>query len=159
MNMANGPAAVAVMLRISRSFGIGPKVAQSNNQNSGMPPGGGPGGGGPGGGGPGGGGPGGGGFGPGGFGGGGRPPRGMFDSPSSRKYNLSFNMQAQNLFNNIDYGTPSGTVIPTLTVTPTTAASTTVEPGRFGESTSLAGGPFSTGSAARRIFFQASFSF
>jgi hypothetical protein len=151
MNMANGPAAVAVMLRVSRTFGIGPKVAQNDNQNSGMPPGGGP---------PGGGGPGGGGFGPGGFGGGGgRPPRGMFDSPSSRKYNLSFNVQAQNLFNNIDYGTPSGTVIPTLPVNPTTAASTTVEPGRFGESTSLAGGPFSTGSAARRIFFQASFSF
>ena len=165
INMANGPAAVSMMLRISRTFGIGPKVASTNNQDSGGPGGGGPppGGGGGRGGGPGGGGPGGGpggGFGPGGFGGsGGRPPRGMFDSPTSRKYNLNFSVQAQNLFNNINYGTPSGTVIPTLTKIPTTAASTTVEPGRFGESTSLAGGPFSTGSAARRIFFQAVFSF
>jgi hypothetical protein len=165
INMANGPAAVSMMLRISRTFGIGPKVATTSNQDSGGPGGGGPppGGGGGRGGGPGGGGPGGGpggGFGPGGFGGsGGRPPRGMFDSPASRKYNLNFSVQAQNLFNNIDYGTPSGTVIPTLTKIPTTAASTTVEAGRFGESTSLAGGPFSSGSAARRIFFQAIFSF
>jgi hypothetical protein len=164
INMATGPAAVVMMLRVSRTFGIGPKVTTTGGQDGGgPPPGGGPGGGrggGPGGGGPGGG-PGG-GFGPGGFGGsGGRPPRGMFDSPANHKYNLTFNVQAQNLFNNIDYGTPSGTVIPTLTGTlPTTAASTTVGPGSsFGKSTSLAGGPFSTGSAARRIFFQATFAF
>jgi len=50
-----------------------------------------------------------------------------------------------NLFNDIDYGTPVGTVIPGSS--------------RFGESTSLAGGIFSSGSAARRIFFQAAFSF
>ena len=30
-----------------------------------------------------------------------------------RKYNLTFSAQALNLFNNIDYGTPTGTVIPT----------------------------------------------
>jgi len=158
INMANGPAAVTIMLRVSRSFGLGPKVASGNNQDGGgPPPGGGPGGGGRGG--PGGG-PGG-GFGPGGFGGsGGRPPRGMFDSPASHKYNLTFSAQAQNLFNNINYGTPSGTVIPTLPENPTTAASTTVNAGdRFGKSTSLAGGPFSSNAAARRIFFQATFAF
>jgi hypothetical protein len=156
VNMANGPAAVTIMLRVSRSFGIGPKVASGTNQDGGgPPPGGGPGGrGGPGGG------PGG-GFGPGGFGGGGgRPPRGMFDSGSSRKYNLTFSAQAQNLFNNINYGTPSGTVIPSLPENPTTAASTTVGAGdRFGKSTSLAGGPFSSNAASRRIFFQATFAF
>ena len=161
INMANGPAAVTMMLRVSRSFGIGPKLTSTSNQDGGGPPGGGPGGGrgGPGGGGPGGG-PGG-GFGPGGFGGGGgRPPRGMFDSPASHKYNLTFSAQAQNLFNDIDYGTPSGTVIPTLPDNPTTAASTTVGAGsRFGKSTSLAGGPFSSNAAARRIFFQATFAF
>jgi hypothetical protein len=35
-----------------------------------------------------------------------------------------------------------------------------VEPGdNFGKSTSLAGGPFSSNAAARRIFFQATFAF
>jgi hypothetical protein len=48
-----------------------------------------------------------------------------------------------NLFNDIDYGTPMGTL---------TSPS-------FDKSTSLAGGIFSTGSAARRIFVQATFSF
>jgi len=161
INMATSPSAVTVMLRVSRTFGVGPKIDSTNSLNAGgpggPPPGGGGGRGGPGG--PGGG-PGG-GFGPGGFGGsGGRPPRGMFDSPASRKYNLTFSAQAQNLFNNINYGTPSGTVIPTLPDNPTTAASTAVGAGdRFGKSTSLAGGPFSSNAAARRIFFQATFAF
>jgi hypothetical protein len=48
-----------------------------------------------------------------------------------------------NLFNDIDYGTPNGTV---------TAPN-------FGKSTNLAGGIFSTGSAARRVFGQVVFSF
>jgi hypothetical protein len=164
INLANGPAAVALNLRISRTWGIGPKLASTINQDSGGPPGG-PGGPPPGGGGGRGGGPGGpgggpgGGFGPGGFGGGGGGgrggPGGMFNSNSTRKYNLTFSANAENLFNDIDYGTPSGTVIPTLT-----SGSTVVGPGgRFGKSTSLAGGPFSSGSAARRIFLQAVFSF
>ena len=156
INKGTGPAEVTLMLRVSRSFGIGPKATSTNSQDGGGPGGPPPGGGGRGGpGGPGGGGPGG-GFGPGGFGGGGgRPPRGMFDSASSRKYNLTFSAQAQNLFNDINYGSPSGTVIPTLT-----SGSTVVGPGsRFNKSNSLAGGPFSTSSAARRIFFQATFAF
>jgi len=144
-NIGNGPAGVAVNLRISRSFGIGPKLASANAASAQPPPGGGPGGGPPGGGGGrGGGGGGGGGFGPGGFGGapgGGRGPGGP---PSSgHKYTLTFSGQALNIFNDIDYGTPVGNV---------NAPS-------FGKSTSLAGGIFSSGSAARRIFFQAVFSF
>jgi hypothetical protein len=155
VNMANSPSSVTMMLRVSRTFGIGPKVATANNQAGGGPGGPPPGGGGGHGGGPGGGGPGG-GFGPGGFGsGGGRPPRGMFDSPASRKYNLTFSVHAQNLFNIINYGTPSGTIIPTLS-----SDGTVVGPGNnFGKSTSLEGGPFSSNSAARRIFFQATFAF
>jgi hypothetical protein len=164
INLGNGPAAVALNLRVSRSFGIGPKLASTNNQDSGGPPGG-PGGPPPGGGGHGGGpgGPGGGpggGFGPGGFGGGGGGrggPGGMFSSNSTRKYNLTFSANAENLFNDINYGTPSGTVIPTLA-----SGSTVVGPGsRFEKSTTLAEGPFSShgGSAARRIFIQAVFSF
>jgi len=76
---------------------------------------------------------------------------------TGHKYSLSFSAQALNLFNDIDYGTPSGTLIPTLNTT-----TGLYGPGsRFGESTSLARGIFAspTSSAARRIFFQAAFSF
>ena len=165
-NMGNGPAAVAVNLRVSRSIGIGPKVASTTGQSNagGPPPGGGPGGpggGGPGG--PGGGGPGGGrggiggGFGPGGFGGRGGPG-GMGGSASTgHKYSLTFSVQALNLFNDIDYGQPSAVLIPTLDT-----STGLYGPGsRFDKSTSLARGIFSspTSSAARRIFFQAAFNF
>ncbi len=154
INMANGPAAVAVNLRISRAFGIGPKVASATNQAGGPPPGGGPGGGrgGPGGGGPGG------GLGPGGLGGGGGRggPGGMFGPTSTgRKYTLNFSAQALNMFNDIDRGTPVGIISPT----PIPGTNDYGPGSLFGQSTSLAGGIFSSGSAARRIFFQAVFSF
>ena len=156
INLGNGPAGVALNLRVSRSFGVGPKLATAS-ADGGPPPGGGPGGGGPGGGGGGRGGGGGGGFGPGGFGGGGggRPP-GMGGGPGSgHKYTLTFSAQALNLFNDIDYGTPVGSVIPTLDT-----ATGLYGPGpQFGKSTSLANGIFSQGSAARRIFFNATFAF
>jgi hypothetical protein len=140
-NMATGPAAVAVNLRVSRAWGLGPKLATASAANGGPPPGGGPGGGPPGGGRGGGGG--GGGFGPGGFGGGGGP-RGLGgQAGTGRKYSLTFSAQALNIFNDIDYGTPAGDVS---------------EP-NFGKSSGLAGGIFSSGSAARRIFFQATFAF
>jgi len=158
INLGNGPAAVAVNLRISRSIGLGPKLATAANQNSagGPPPGGGPGGGGRGG--PGGG-PGG-GFGPGGFGGGGGGrggPGGPGGASTGHKYSLNFSVQALNLFNDIDYGQPSGSLIPTFNST-----TGLYGPGsQFDKSTSLARGIFSspTSSAARRIFFQAAFSF
>jgi len=144
-NLGNGPAAVALNLRISRAFGIGPKTTSTGGVTDGGGP---PGGGGPGGGGGGrGGGPPGGGLGPGGLGGGGGGrggPGGMFGPTSTgRKYSLNFSAQALNLFNDIDYGTPTGTLTSPY----------------FNKSTSLAGGIFSTGSAARRIFLQAVFSF
>jgi hypothetical protein len=152
INLGNGPAAVAVNLRISRGFGIGPKTASaSSNQPDGgpggPPPGGGRGGrgGGPGG-----------GLGPGGLSGaGGRGPSGMRGSGTGHKYSLTFSAQALNLFNDIDYGTPNGTVIPTLN-----QSTGLYGPGsQFGKSTNLAGGIFSQGSAARRVFLQAVFSF
>jgi len=140
-NMGNGPAAVAVNLRISRAFGIGPKLeSEGGSGNGGGPGGGGPPGGGIGGG-PGGG-RGGGGFGGGGFGGGGRGMMGG-SANTGHKYSLSFSAQALNLFNNINYGQPIGTV----------------NSPNFGHSTGLANGIFSSGSASRRIFVQASFSF
>jgi hypothetical protein len=140
-NLGTGPAAVAMNLRISRAFGVGPKIAPTSNQADGGPPPGGPppggGRGGPGGGGPGG------GFGPGGFGGG-RGPGGMGGTNSTgHKYSLNFSVQALNLFNDINYGTPVGTITSPY----------------FNRSTNLAGGIFSTGSAARRVFAQAIFSF
>ena len=153
-NLGVGPAAVALNLRVSRAFGVGPKLEP--NASNGPQPGGGPGGGPHDGGGRGpGGGPGG-GFGPGGFGGGGRGMGGMFGpTATSRKYTINFSAQALNLFNNIDYGTPSGAVLPIYDAT-----TNTMTPGsRFGKSLSLNNGIFSSGSAARRIFIQASFAF
>jgi hypothetical protein len=152
MNLGNGPAAVAVNLRLSRSIGIGPKTEGSTQSGQR----GGPGGGGPPGGGHGGG-PGG-GLGPGGLNGGGGPPRGMFGPTVTRKYNLTFSAQAMNLFNNVDYGTPTGTVAPTKD-----SLTNGVSNGgtQFGHSYSLANGMFAspTGSAVRRIMLQAEFSF
>jgi len=146
---------VAMNLRISRGFGIGPKIASGNSQDNGggPPPGGPPPGGGPGGGGRGGGG----GFGPGGFGMGGGGPRGLGGGSggTGRKYSLTFSAQALNLFNDVDYGQPMGTLIPTKN-----SATGQYGPGdKFGRSTSLTGGIFSQGSAVRRVFVQAVFSF
>jgi hypothetical protein len=144
-NMGNGPAAVAFNLRVSRAFGVGPKreSAASNPAGpGGMPPGGGPPpGGGRGGYGPGGGGGhgGGGGFGGGMMGGGGFGGGGA----TNRKYAINFSVQALNLFDNTNYGPPIGTV----------------SSSRFGQSTSLAYGMFSSGAASRRIFIQAGFTF
>jgi hypothetical protein len=138
VNLGNGPAAVAVNLRISRGFGIGPKTESTTNQGAGGGPDGGGGGGRRGG-------PPGGSLGPGGLGGGGRGgPGGMFGpTATGHKYSLNFSVQALNLFNDIDYGTPTGNL---------------TSP-NFNRSTNLAGGIFSSGSAARRIFAQAVFSF
>ncbi len=132
-NMGTGPAAIAVNLRISRAFGIGPEVGSASNANSGGGMGGMGGGGGRG------------GYGGGGFGGFGGGGRGMMGGSANtgRKYSLSFSVQALNLFNNINYGQPVGTV----------------NSPRFGQSTSLANGIFSSGSASRRVFLQAGFTF
>jgi hypothetical protein len=134
VNLGRGPASVAFNLRVSRVWGLGPKVDNTNNNNqAGGTPGGGRG---PGGG------PGGGMGGMGGFGGGGRggPPG---PATTNHKYNLNFSVQALNLFNNINYGTPLGTLN---------------SPG-FGRSTNLAGMMFSQGPASRRVFAQLNFSF
>ena len=156
VNDGFAPSSVAVNLRISRSWGIGPKVARPAGASG---PGGGPGG--PGGfggfGGPGGGGGRGGG---GGFGGGPGGGRGGGMSNTGHKYSLTFSAQALNLFNDIDYGTPTGSIVPALISG--SGATAQYGPGsRFDKSTSLAGGIFAspTGSAARRVFLQAAFSF
>jgi hypothetical protein len=147
INLGSGPAAVAVNLRISRGFGIGPKLASatsSSQDNSGGPPPGGP--------------PPGGSHGGGGRGsGGGMIGGGMMGGgmSSGRKYTLTFSAQALNMFNDISRGQPNGTIIPTLN----TSTGLTGPGAQFGQPNSMAGGIFSQGSAARRIYVQAVFSF
>jgi hypothetical protein len=163
VNFCTGPANVSVNLRLSRTFGFGPRTDAAANtrgqggQNGQGGPGGGGlgagpnaggGGGGRGGGGGGfggGGGGGGGGFGGGGGGGGrggGGGGGGRTGSNTGRKYNLTLGAQAFNLFNEIPYAPPGGTLNPS-----------------FGKTTRLAGGQFATADAVRRITLQASFSF
>jgi hypothetical protein len=139
-NLGNSPSSFAFNLRLSRSWGIGPKIESSaSGQGQGGPPPGGP---------P----PGGGGGGRGGFGGFGGPfggggGGGMRGGAANtgRKYSLTFSAQAMNLFNDINRGTPVGNV---------TAKS-------FGQSTSLVGGMFASpgSTASRRIYFTAAFTF
>ena len=147
ISIGNSPSSVAVNLRVGRTFGIGPKVESAAGPR---PPGGDGGGHG---------GRGGGGFG--GFGGpfgGGGGRGGMFGGPANanaKKYSLNFNVQALNLFNDIDLGTPVGGIQPTFN-----SGTGQYGPGpQFGKSDGLAGSIFSTSSAARRIFFQAAFQF
>jgi len=125
INYATGPALFTFNLRLSKTFGLGPKV-----EGSSAGPHGGGGGRGPGG-----------GLGGRGLSGGGGPF--IFSSETNRKYNLTFSVSARNLFNNVNYGVPVGNL----------------DSSYFGQSTSLAGPPFSSGSAVRRIDLQMLFSF
>jgi Carboxypeptidase regulatory-like domain len=141
INYLTGPNHFTLNLRLAKTFGFGPEVGGKNTaQQGGGPGGGGPGGGG-GGGGPrgGGGGGGGGGFGrgPGGGGFGGAGPA------TSRRYSLTFSVNARNVLNKVNASTPIGTLTSS----------------HFGESTNLAGGPFSSQAANRKIELQAMFSF
>jgi hypothetical protein len=142
INLGKSPSSVAMNLRVSRAWGLGPKVEATGGPN-------------PGGDGHGGGGGRGGGFGGPFGGGGGRGP--WSGTNTGRKYALTFSAQALNLFNNIDYGTPSGAVAPAWDQ----STGVTGPGSRFEKSTSLAGGIFASpsGSAARRIFIQAAFQF
>jgi len=74
---------------------------------------------------------------------GGGGPFGGGGSNTGKRYNLAFGLQVQNLFNNEDLANPQGTL-------------TSPE---FGQSTQLAGGPYTTSNALRRISLQASFNF
>ena len=127
-----GPMQFTFNLRLSKTFAFGP---EKKGAGAGGGPGGGGGGRGPGG-------PGGGlgGRGLTGAGGGG----GMFGgAPTNRRYNLTFGVSARNLFNRVNLATPIGDLQSPL----------------FGQSIAIAGGPFSSGSANRRIDLQATFSF
>jgi uncharacterized membrane protein YgcG len=133
INYATGPSHVVLNLRLTKTFGFGPKVNRPAGQGQG--PGGGGGGGG--------GGSRGGGGGPRGplFGGG---PGGMSSSASDRRYSLTFAVNARNVFNKVNFASPSGILGSRFFDTPNGLAEN---------------GPFSNGAANRRIDLQATFSF
>ena len=133
-NYLTGPAHFTLNLRLAKTFGFGPEVGGKNGAQTSEGPGsGGPfgGGGGPHGAG------GGGGFGRGGggFGGGG--------AASTRRYSLTFSVNARNVLNKVNAATPIGVL----------------SSPNFGQSIALAGGPFSSAAANRKIEVQAMFSF
>lgn len=133
VNYGKGPSNVQLNLRVSKTFGFGADTKKPKAADSG--PGGpaGPGGGGRGPGGP----PG------GGFGG----PRGMGNlfggANTTRRYNLTIAAMGRNLFNTWNPGLPIGNL----------------SSSSFGKSNSLAGGPFSSGTANRRFDLSATFTF
>jgi hypothetical protein len=124
-------------LRLSKTIGFGKE--QNGSSGGGGGPGG-PGGGGRGG--PGGGPPGGGLGGRGLAGGGGGGPFGLGASTNHR-YNLTFSVAARNLFNRINLAAPVGNLDSPL----------------FAQSNALAGAPYASGSASRRIDLTVLFSF
>jgi uncharacterized membrane protein YgcG len=131
INYETGPSHVTLNLRLSKTFGFGPKLkSTAGNQGNQGGPGGGGGGGGR---------------------GGGGGPRGplfgggpSFGGPGSdRRYNFTLSASARNIFNKVNLGNPGGVLGSPF----------------FDKYNSLQGGPFSTGVAVRRIDLQASFSF
>jgi hypothetical protein len=139
VNDGTGPARFVLNLRLSKTFGFGKKKEGINTSGPPGPGGGGTFGRGPG---PG---PGGGGRGGGGFGGGRGGPGGPggFDAQSNRRYSLTFAVSARNVLNNVNTAVPIGNLSSPL----------------FSESNGLAGGPYSSNTANRRIDLQATFSF
>ena len=129
INYAEGPGRFSLNLRLSKTFGFG---AKKETTAAGGPAGGtfGRGPGGPGG---------------GQHGGGDRGGGGMFGGgANNNRYNLTFSVAARNIFNNVNVATPIGNL----------------SAGRlFGEANALAGGPYSSSTANRRIDLQVSFNF
>jgi hypothetical protein len=129
VNTCSGPGNATVNLRLAKTFGFG---RESKGGGDGGFPGGGRGG------------PRGGGLGPGGLsgGGGGGNPFG-FGGGSNRRYSLTLSIMARNLLNSQNPGLPVGSLSSPF----------------FGQTISIAGGPFSSASANRRIDLQIMFSF
>ena len=137
INLGTGPTLFTVNLRLSKTFGFGREVGAGQGPRSGQ-----------GGGGAGGGGRGGfpgGGLGGRGLGGSAGGPGGPFSAAATtnHRYNVTFSVSARNVFNRVNLAPPVGNLDSPL----------------FGESNALAGGPYSFGSATRRIDLQVLFSF
>jgi hypothetical protein len=147
INCLTGPARFTLNLRLAKVFGFGPeKGGKSTDAGSGPggPPGGLGGGRGPGGGG--------GGFGRGGGGG----PFGQ-GAGTNHRYNLTFSVNARNILNRVNAASPIGS-LGGCALTPQGGCDSSVA-GNFGHSVALAGGPFSSMAANRKIELQAMFSF
>ena len=69
--------------------------------------------------------------------------RGMDAGATNRRFGLTFSANVRNAFNNVNLGMPIGNL----------------QSPQFGESNSLAGGPYNSQAANRRIDLQVSFSF
>ena len=149
INDGRGPANVTVNMRLSKTFGFGAESSKAGAQaeTPEAPPERGRGGGGGGGRG---------GSPRGGFGG----PRGMggifAPSNTTRRFNLTLTVVARNIFNFWNPGTPIG-VLPASCPSGILNAPDCIS--NFGKSVTLSGGPFSSGTASRRVDFQALFSF
>ncbi|HMB83762.1 MAG TPA: TonB-dependent receptor, partial [Terriglobales bacterium] len=134
INDLTGPTRFTLNLRLAKTFGFGPEKggkAADGGPGPGGPPGG----------------VGGGGHGPGGRGGGvgrggGGGPFGQ-GATTNRRYDLTLSVNARNLLNRVNAATPVGNLGSNF----------------FGQSVALAGGPFSSAAANRRIELQAMFSF
>jgi len=134
INSATGPTLFTLNLRLSKTFGFGKETKGGGAA-------GGPGGGG--GGGRGGGSPGG-GLGPGGLSGAGRGMGGIFGGATTdRRHNLTLSVSARNVLNRVNLAPPVGDLSSPL----------------FDQSIALAGGPYSSAGANRRIDLQVLFSF
>jgi hypothetical protein len=136
INYGTGPGHFVMNLRLTKTIGFGPKLKGPANlsQGQGGPQGGGGGGGGRGG------------------------PRGgplfgsgpqMGGATSDRRYTASFGVSARNIFNNVNLANPSGIL----------TSQQGVVSRFFDTPNSLQGGPFSTGTAVRRIDLIATFNF
>ena len=141
INYLTGPPQFTLNLRLSKTFGFGRKASSSNGP--GGPQNAGPGAGGGGGGGRGG--HGGGGGGGGGFGRGPGAGVATIFGPGStnRRYNLTFSVNARNVLSHANLAAPIGVV----------------SSPNFGRSVALAGGPFSSAAAVRKLELQATFNF
>ncbi|MBV8050893.1 MAG: TonB-dependent receptor [Acidobacteriaceae bacterium] len=135
VNSFSGPTLFTLNLRLSKTIGFGREIKGASSSSGGPGFGGRHGSGGPGG-----------GLGPGGLSGAGASAggRGMFGGASSgRRYSLTFSVSARNLLNRVNLATPVGELTSPL----------------FAESNGLAGGPYSSQGAVRRIDLQVLFSF
>src|SRR5712671_2912318 len=133
VNYATGPSHVVMNLRLSKSFGFGPRITRTPGNAGNQGDGGG----------------GGGRRGGGGGGGGARGPLfgggqgGGIPSASDRRYNLTFGVMARNVFNKVNFANPSGILGSRFFDTPN----------------QLQSGTFSNSAANRRIDLQLTFSF
>jgi hypothetical protein len=131
VNFGEGPANISVNLRVSKTVGLGPALERAGGSGGGGGRGG---------------------HDHGGFGGfgGGEGMRGMFGGGSTgRRYNLTFSVSARNIFNHPNFAPPVSVLSPQAFSGNS----------NFGESISLANGPFNSQSANRRIDLQVQFSF